>query len=219
MIEINLLPPEHRPVERTPLPRFLTIFFGVLLSAAGAVAWLWLWQVAVPRAERRCHDKQLAMEQAKKGAEEVQRIEQELKAAKDRENVLRDLFNQRLAWARLLDRLAEARAKTKASEDVVLTNVDLKKGTSVASPGRPTETRQLSLKGFVASGRKDASAGELRETCFAFLQALCGDAEFKKDLECDEKGDGNAKYTYVGDQMSEDLRTASKEVKDPPKCM
>ena len=30
MIEINLLPPEHRPVERTPLPRFMTILVGVL---------------------------------------------------------------------------------------------------------------------------------------------------------------------------------------------
>jgi Tfp pilus assembly protein PilN len=219
MIEINLLPPEHRPVERTPLPRFLTTFFGVLLSAAAAVAWLWLSQVAVPRAEKRCQDKKTAMELAKKNAEEVQRIERELKAAKDREGVLRDLFNQRIFWARLLDRLAEARAKVKAGEDVVLTNVDLRKGAG-ATPGRSAETRQLDIKGFVASSRKDALAAELREkVIFAFLQTLSGDAEFKKDMECDEKSGGSAKYTYVGDQWTEDLRSSSRDVRDPPKCM
>ena len=30
MIELNLLPEERRPLERTPLPRFLTILGGVV---------------------------------------------------------------------------------------------------------------------------------------------------------------------------------------------
>ena len=30
MIEVNLLPEDRRPVERTPLPRFLTILGGVI---------------------------------------------------------------------------------------------------------------------------------------------------------------------------------------------
>ncbi len=203
MIEINLLPPEHRPVEHTPLPRLLTIFAGVLLVAGGVVAWLWLSVVAVPRASRACELKKQDMLKAQAEAAKVKQIDDELKAAKDREGVLRELFDKRIAWARLLDRMAEARSKLGDGEDVVLTNVDLKKSSGAGAPGRRTETRQLYVKGFVPSNRKDALDGELRQTCFKFLQNLSGDEEFKKDFECEDKGEHNAKYQYLGEQMTE----------------
>ena len=38
MIEINLLPPQYRSVERTPLPVFVGLILGVVLIAAIGVA-------------------------------------------------------------------------------------------------------------------------------------------------------------------------------------
>jgi len=203
MIEINLLPPEHRPVEHTPLPRLLTIFAGVLLVAGGVVVWLWLSVVAVPKASRACELKKQDMLKAQAEAAKVKQIDDELKAAKDREGVLRELFDKRIAWGRLLDRMTEARRKLGDGEDVVLTEVELRKSAGTGLPGKRTETRQLYLKGFVPSSRKDALDGELTPICFRFLQNLSGDEEFKKDFECEDKGERNARYQYLGGQMSE----------------
>ncbi|HOX07982.1 MAG TPA: hypothetical protein PK280_16410 [Planctomycetota bacterium] len=221
MIEINLLPPEHRPVERTPLPRLLTILGGVLLTAAGVVIWVWLSMVSIPKAKQRCEDRRQAMEKAKKDEAEVLKIEQELKAAKDRQDVLNELFNQRVSWAKVLDRLAEARAGVKGLDDVVLTRVEFKKSGGSA-PGRKgaAEVRQLFVQAFVSTNRKEANAGELREVGLAFIKSLCADSAFKQDFECEENGEQNAKYTYLGDQMVENASkpgaAAGRGAKDAP---
>jgi Tfp pilus assembly protein PilN len=203
MMEINLLPPEHRPVERTPLPRLMTILLGVLLSTAGVVAWAWLSLVIVPKAARDCEAQKQAMIKAKGEADEVQKIESELNAFKARENVLRGLFNERVCWARLLDRLAEARAKMKEDEEVVLTNVEFKKTAALglAVPGRPAETRQLYLKGFVASRQKDAPAGGLRKIYLGFIEVLTNDKAFASEFEGDPR--------FLGDRLVDDLRNVT----------
>jgi hypothetical protein len=213
MIEINLLPPEHRPVERTPLPRLLTILCGVLLSAAAVIAWLWLSVVSVPNAKRRCEAAKAEMEKVQQVAKRVQQIESELKADTDRQNVLNDLFNQRISWAKLLDRLAEARASVKSTDDVVLAKVEIRRATSAAVPGKSVESRQLYVQAFVATGRKEAGARELSDTAFEFIRALCRDSAFKQDFECEEAGDKNAKYSYLGDQFVE-LRPTAAAPKD-----
>jgi len=216
MIEINLLPPEHRPVERTPLPRLLTIVFGVLLSAAAVIAWLWLSVVSVPNAKRRCDQHKADMEKDKVVAERVLKIERELKADKDRQDVLNELFNQRVSWAKLLDRLAEARASIKSNDEVVLTRAEIRKGASGVAPGgRRIETRQLYVQAVVATSRAEAGARELSDTAFDFIRALCRDSVFKQDFECEETGDKNARYTYLGDQMSEMARPAAAGPRTP----
>ena len=42
MIKVNLLPPEYRKVERTPVLRFVTIVCGVILSASAIGAFLFV---------------------------------------------------------------------------------------------------------------------------------------------------------------------------------
>ena len=208
MIEINLLPPEHRPVERTPPARLAAILLGVGLSAAGVVAWAWLSWVTVPNAARDRDEKKKNMEKAQSDAAEVQKIETELKAFETRENVLRGLFKERVCWARLLDRLAEARAKMK-DEMVVLTNVELRKSTPTgpAAGGRPTEIRQLYLKGYVPA--PEGAATDLRKSVLEFIETLRKDRKFTDVFQ--------GEPLYRGDRFIENLGTGTGGAKPDPR--
>lgn len=178
MIEINLLPPEHRPVERTPLPRMLAILAGVFLISSGVAVWAWLVFGAIPNAKAQLKNARQDAELKKKDADVVQENKRKLDALKAREDVLRGLFNQRVCWTRVLDRLAEARSKVTG---VVLTKVEMTKTTSRAlAAGQPGgENRQLIIKGFAF----EATSGDQSKTYLQFIEALCKDQVFAADFE------------------------------------
>jgi len=176
MIEINLLPPEHRPVDRTPVPRLLTILVGVLLAMVGTVLWAFLTFVFIPSETLR-RDEARSQEATRKAqAEEVKQLEAKREVYKKREETLRTLYTKRIRWNRVLDRLAEAR---KASGDVVLTKIDLKKGTATTVAGRRGEpTRQLHLLGYVPGFSEDAVAADLTRPYQAMVRTLSEDQKW-----------------------------------------
>ncbi len=181
MIEINLLPPEHRPVERTPLPRLLTILTGVLLTMAELVLCAWLTVLWIPAAEAR-RNKAKSEEAAKADeADKVKELEEELETYRKREGALARLFKERIRWTRVLDRLADAR---KTNPDVVLTTMELKKA-SVRGIGRRrgATTMQLHIQGYVPSFADHAVAARLSKACMAFVGTLRKDPQWQKMFE------------------------------------
>lgn len=181
MIEINLLPPEYRPVERTPLPRRLTIFAGVLLVCSTAAVCAWLMFITVPKARqaldatRQEADKKLAQKL------EVENKKAEITSLNVRAEILRGLERERLPWAKLLDHLADARAKV---DSVVLIGLDLKRGPAAgpAVAGRPREVSKLTIKGLVVSDSEPQS-DELRKAYLRFVDALGKDKVFADMFE------------------------------------
>jgi Tfp pilus assembly protein PilN len=207
MIEINLLPPEYRPVEHTPLPRRLTIFVGVLLSCIGAAVCAWLAFVRIPNARTARDGAQQEAQKKKEEANEVLSKEAKIKSFDTRKNVLRELYSERVCWAKVLDRLAEARGKVDAKMDagegsVVLTSLELKRGAAAGpvGPGKRREVSQLVIKGCVPSFDADPSADKLRNQYLQFVAALGEDKEFA-DLF-----DGPPKLT--GDRVIPSLASA-----------
>jgi hypothetical protein len=175
----------------------------------------------VPNAKRRCDERKAEADKVKLVAKKVQEIEAELKAAKDRQDVLNDLYNQRICWAKLLDRLAEARAIVSATnpskDDVVLIKADIRRSPGAMAGNRRVEVRQLYLQAFVATSRKEAGARELSDTALDFLRTLSRDSIFKQDFECDETPEKNAKYSYLGDTWSDTVRATSAGAKEDDK--
>jgi Tfp pilus assembly protein PilN len=205
MIEINLLPPEHRPVERTPLPRLLAILGGVVLLAASGVALAYLALVAVPKATAERNNKRRDMEAEKTKAEAVLRLEQQLKAFEARESVLTALFRERICWSRLLDRLAEARKNSK--DAVVLTALELKTTSTPGAAGKASESRQLYLKGYVPA--PEGAATDLRKSVLEFIETLRKDRKFTDVFQ--------GEPLYRGDRFIENLGTGTGGAKPDPR--
>ncbi len=181
MIEINLLPPEHRPVERTPLPRLMTILSGVLLTMFGLVLWAWLTFVMIPDASNTLSESKNKEAARKLRADDVHKLEEKLEKFSKREAALGRLFKERIRWTRVLDRVAEARV---ANTDVVLTDVEFKKTTSTGvGLLRGKAVKQLHVQGYVPSFADHAVAAHLTKSCMAFVGTLRKDSQWNEIFE------------------------------------
>ncbi|MBE7463492.1 MAG: hypothetical protein HS116_08310 [Planctomycetes bacterium] len=108
MIEINLLPPELRQSEGTPLPRLMGIIVGVVLAVIGGVFVSNYYFVEIPKANQQIDqlkkDKQTLLAQV----EEVKKLEGEIASIKEKVAGLENLRNSRILWARLLDTFSQS---------------------------------------------------------------------------------------------------------------
>jgi len=208
MIEINLLPPEHRPVERTPMPRLLTILVGVLLTMFGVVFWSWLFFIRIPDAVTQRNESKEKERALKRQADEVIALEQEIKLFQQREETLRKLYKTRVRWTRVLDRIAEAR---KTGGEVVITALEIKKGTSGGRGRRGPPSRVLDVKGFVPSYASDPVAAQLSRPYYAFVKALQADKKWQEIF------DGDPEYKVIKMNYFSKSGSDSKK-KDMPKA-
>jgi hypothetical protein len=206
MIEINLLPPEHRPVERTPLPRLLTILVGVLLAMFGLVVWAWFTFILIPDAVTQRKDRVAKEASLKREADRVLELDRKMKVFEEREKTLRKLYKGRIRWTRVLERIAQAR---KTGGEVVLTSIKLKSGT-VKKPGakRGVKVKILDVRGYVPSYSEDAVAAPLYRPFMAFVEALTKDKKWKEIFEGDPE--------YKSMEMTQ--LTANKDKKGLPKA-
>ncbi|MCX7806303.1 MAG: hypothetical protein N3A38_14110 [Planctomycetota bacterium] len=108
MILINLLPEERRPVERTPLPRFLTYVAGVLVACLQISVLLSYHMSKIPDAKQSIETAKKAREEQKKIADEVDAIDKEIQRLGNIRKTLGDLESDRVCWGRILDRLCDS---------------------------------------------------------------------------------------------------------------
>lgn len=107
MIDINLLPVELRPVDRTPLPRLMAILSGVLLVVLEGFFLVFLFLQWVPTEKNRLDVAQARVVDLRKEEEKIILIKGEMVRIHKRVESIGRLYDERFTWARLLDRLAE----------------------------------------------------------------------------------------------------------------
>jgi Tfp pilus assembly protein PilN len=107
MIEINLLPPQYRAVERTPLPIFLTLVGGLLLVAGSLVALAWATRDA-RKAEELKGNLTAERNEKKKQAQVVDQLEEEIKEAQGRVDTLLNIAESKIYWAQKLEQLVRS---------------------------------------------------------------------------------------------------------------
>lgn len=106
MIEVNLLPEDRRPVERTPIPRFLTILAGVAGFCIEGVFLLLLIGL-FPEKRNALRDLNLRLQQAEDRVKQVKEIEARIADIKKRRDRVEKLYNDRRVWAPILYRLCD----------------------------------------------------------------------------------------------------------------
>lgn len=106
MIEINLLPEEFRPHEGTPLPMFLTIVIGFVVSCSLAAWGLTLAQERTHlKAERRSMEEE--RDTWRKKAEEIDAIIKETNTLKKRQETIINISRSKILWSVKLTQLTQ----------------------------------------------------------------------------------------------------------------
>ena len=104
MIEINLLPPQYRTVERTPLPVFLGMIGGLVVVAALG---LYLIKLNIPT--RRLEEQRIQLtgirDAKAKEVEDIRKIERELQESQGRIDTVLGIAESKVYWAQKLDNL------------------------------------------------------------------------------------------------------------------
>jgi len=184
MIEVNLLPEDRRPVERTPVPRFLTILGGVALFCIEGVFLLLLISV-YPGKRDMLRDLNLRLQQAEDRANQVRQIESRIEEIKKRKASIDKLCNDRRLWAPILYRLCDPEL---LPPRVWFRKLELVK--TKASGPRGEETQTLVVDGYAwAADESDEAAmlqayltfvGRLQEPYPQFSEHFAGTPELGK---------------------------------------
>lgn len=107
MIKVNLLPPEYRKVEGTPIARFVALVAGVFLTASAMSGWAYVHfgMLKEVRDERVRLEEELVQLQAQ--AERSQALANEFKEYEKRRDTIEKIGDGRVLWSRSLDQLAD----------------------------------------------------------------------------------------------------------------
>ena len=107
MIEVNLLPPEYRRVERTPLPRLVVLVVGTGMVVASLFYLVLIGWVKMGQEKSRERDlNETKARQAAPLAERSQ-LEAEIGAIESRKNTISNIWQTRMIWSRKLDQLCD----------------------------------------------------------------------------------------------------------------
>ncbi len=163
MIEINLLPPELRPVERTPLPRFLVLCVGAALIVAGVFALVSMYVRGIPSLKRKISGLETKIAEKQTQAVEHDRLQIEIADIGKRQRAIQTIWESRTLWWEKLDQLV-----TLVPEYVGLESLAFRPGAARASR---------------VKGKGPQSAGKLTMSCLCRYPDQEKLAEFRNVLK------------------------------------
>ncbi|MHC4780818.1 MAG: hypothetical protein ACYTFG_19785 [Planctomycetota bacterium] len=105
MIRVNLLPPEYRVKERTPLPMMMGILGGVVVTALVVVAFLYLRLHQYPTIVRQLRNKQETRNFYMQKAKKFDQLVAEKKSLEGLDNAVKKLREDRYPWTKAIDDL------------------------------------------------------------------------------------------------------------------
>jgi hypothetical protein len=107
MIRVNLLPPEYRKVEGTPVARLAATILGVLAVACSAGAWGYVHMAKLEKARDEREQMEFDLKTVTAQAERSQALLREFKEYQRRRETIEKIGAQRVLWSRKLDELAD----------------------------------------------------------------------------------------------------------------
>ena len=167
MIEVNLLPPELRPLDRTPLPRLLSILGGVAITGLEVVWLLLLFKKTIPDEEWTVKQKRGNLKTLAPQTEKLNKIKAETAEFVQHETEILALLKKRRRWTPTLDRLASL-----VPEKVWLTRLNY----TPPKPGASGEGDYLELKCQAYGSRNQLNQIRLK------LEIKKSMAEFERNI-------------------------------------
>lgn len=113
MIRINLLPPELKTLERTPLTRFVVIMAGAALTTTAVLIFLTLTFSTLPRERQKRDDIKKDIKQKQMLAAKYDELDQEVKFFRLRIDAVKKLRKERHIWSKTLFDLHRVVEETK----------------------------------------------------------------------------------------------------------
>ena len=123
MITINLLPEDLKPLEKTPIGRFLVIVFGVMLSTAALFLFLVLQFKTLPAERQKKANAESTKKQKTVEAMRFDELKKEIDFFKLRINTVKSISQERYIWSKKLHQLHRVIAED--SPDVSLKQVTI----------------------------------------------------------------------------------------------
>jgi Tfp pilus assembly protein PilN len=145
-IRINLLPPEARQAESTPLPRFLVTAGGAALGASLFFCILWVFLVGVPGQNRLKETKQDLLSQQRAVARQADILQARIDDLKRRATTVEMINRSRVLWAPQLDWLCDL-----LPEDIWLTTLSVTEPRTVSANKGPALGPVVTLKVYCSS--------------------------------------------------------------------
>ncbi len=145
MIRINLLPPELRTLEKTPLIRFMIIIAGVALTTAALFIFHFLTFSTLPAARQKRDDVKEEIERKKVLAAKYDELDQEIQFFRLRVDAVKKLRKERYIWSKKLFQLHRVIEET---EHVALNSVSIEKERLTARRGAGAPKMAIVMDGY-----------------------------------------------------------------------
>ena len=107
MIKVNLLPPEYRKVEGTPVARLAVTIAGVFLVACSAGVWGYVHMAMLAQVRDERDQKEQELATLKTQAERSQSLLKEFREYQRRRETIEKIGASRILWSKKLDELAD----------------------------------------------------------------------------------------------------------------
>ncbi len=148
MIRINLLPPEYRKVEGTPVARLVTTVAAVALVAGAVGLWGWYHFAVLAQIREQRAQKEEELASLKAQADRAASLEKELKEYQRRRDTIEKIGASRILWSKKLDELADIIYDKGDTKRHLVWLTSLRTGN-----GRvPTSPAQLIINGYSGGG-------------------------------------------------------------------
>ena len=177
MIRVNLLPPEHRPAQGTPVGRFAAIVGGVVLVVGSGCFYAYTHFVQLTKVREL---KALREEEATNKEQQKERsltLQKEIGDYEQRRMAIQTINRNRILWSRKLDQFFDVVAGRDATYSAWLDELEIP--TQLATNrrpgalGEPAEGGQFKFVGFLAM----QSPNEAPAQNSTFYKAMTGDLE------------------------------------------
>ena len=178
MIQVNLLPPEHRASTGTPVVRFVAIVAGVVMvvGASCAYAYTHFIQLARVREVEALRQEEAASKDAQR--ERSLALQSELSDYEQRRKAIQTINRKRILWSRKLDQFFDVVSGRDAPYAAWLDELEVptqlatnrRQGGGVAGPG---DGGEMKFSGFLAM----EAANEALAQNGSFYKALTGDPD------------------------------------------
>lgn len=184
MIRVNLLPPEYRTVERTPVARLVVLLLGVLCVGGSAGYWIYFHMGPLKFWEDQREQLDVEAKNLKIRADRSRALQAEYDEYRKRRDEIEAIGQSRILWSKKLDQLADIidNGGSRADHQGWLQSL------SVTAP-RGVDGGQIALNGMNGGAgldRQNALNRALRETQeffedFSFISPPGGTLQTYKD--------------------------------------
>jgi hypothetical protein len=219
LVAVNLLPPDRRPKEATPLAVFLPVLLGVTLAALLGAGWAWIRFGELARAEEELGDLKASVAAKQTGLKYLAALREEQADFETRTKTIKEIAASRVLWTKKLDEFLDVAVDDDGGAKYLVWLDELE----VKPPPPAAGKREPKGEQFAFKGRCLAE-GDALQRFNVFHAALKDSPFFKPDFveindpsgKTEQLKDGRRPATAWTVDLAMSMRPRETEAKKPP---